>query len=495
MKTKIKHGWLLFLLICCSCTSWIDITPSDRLSENMLFEDRQGFEKALNGIYVGLVNRSLYGRHLSAGSIDIMAQYYMYGSGTNVEARLGDYDYEDEGVKTIFQNVWEKAYALIVNCNIIIEKCETKREVLPDIYYGLYKGEATALRAMLHLDLLRLFGPVYDDISKTTECMPYVTNSDTEISPLLSAEDILNFVIGDLNVALDLLRSSDPILTEGVRNYSNSAGGDNSLHYRQYRMNYYAVKALLARAYAWGHDDKNALIVAEEILSEVQVEGAEIFPFVAHSSAGDPLVPDRVFSPEVMFSLYDSYRGTELQDQLFIPTIDKIHTFSDKRLEMGKTYSFYASENDYRYAMWAKYTNTAEAKIINYFRKYEDVTGNNTVKFNKMIPLIRLSEIYLLAAECSDDFEKAKGYLDKVRNSRNCPSAVVSETTLMEEITKECRREFLGEGQMFFFYKRKAMQKIPNGKWEKDSESELLNMSMNNYVMPLPESELSMRLN
>ena len=58
MKTKIKYGWLLCLLVFSACNSWIDITPSDRLNEDMLFEDRQGFEKAINGVYVGLVDRS-----------------------------------------------------------------------------------------------------------------------------------------------------------------------------------------------------------------------------------------------------------------------------------------------------------------------------------------------------------------------------------------------------------------------------------------------------
>ena len=52
MKTKIKYGWLLCLLVFSACNSWIDITPSDRLNEDMLFEDRQGFEKAINGVYV-----------------------------------------------------------------------------------------------------------------------------------------------------------------------------------------------------------------------------------------------------------------------------------------------------------------------------------------------------------------------------------------------------------------------------------------------------------
>ena len=45
MKTKIKYGWLLCLLVFSACNSWIVITPSDRLNEDMLFEDRQGFEK------------------------------------------------------------------------------------------------------------------------------------------------------------------------------------------------------------------------------------------------------------------------------------------------------------------------------------------------------------------------------------------------------------------------------------------------------------------
>ena len=73
-------------------------------------------------------------------------------------------------------------------------------------------------------------------------------------------------------------------MTDGVRNEGNSIG-DNALNYRQFRLNYYAVKALLVRAYAWGHDESNALVTAEEILREVQVEGAEIFPFVTHAAA------------------------------------------------------------------------------------------------------------------------------------------------------------------------------------------------------------------
>ena len=58
---------------------------------------------------------------------------------------LGAYKYEEQNVKDVFQVIWEKAYALILNCNIIIEKCDERQDVLPGVYYGLYKGEALAL--------------------------------------------------------------------------------------------------------------------------------------------------------------------------------------------------------------------------------------------------------------------------------------------------------------------------------------------------------------
>jgi len=35
MKTKIKYGWLLCLLVFSACNSWIDITPSDRLKKRL----------------------------------------------------------------------------------------------------------------------------------------------------------------------------------------------------------------------------------------------------------------------------------------------------------------------------------------------------------------------------------------------------------------------------------------------------------------------------
>lgn len=60
-----------------------------------------------------------------------MAQYYKYGNGSDFNSMLGAYKYEEQNVKDVFQVIWEKAYALILNCNIIIEKCDERQDVYP----------------------------------------------------------------------------------------------------------------------------------------------------------------------------------------------------------------------------------------------------------------------------------------------------------------------------------------------------------------------------
>ena len=49
----------------------------------------------------------------------------------------------------------------------------------------------------------------------------------------------------------------------------------------------------------------------------------------------------------------------------------------------------------------------------------------------------------------------------------------------------------LGEGQMFFFYKRKEIVNIPDG----TQASGTKNVELNKYVVPLPDSETSQRTN
>lgn len=58
------------------------------------------------------------------------------------------------------------------------------------------------------------------------------------------------YIIKDLESASSLLSTVDPVITDGPRNYDPGMNSSD-LYYRQYRMNYFAVNALMARAYLW----------------------------------------------------------------------------------------------------------------------------------------------------------------------------------------------------------------------------------------------------
>ena len=54
------------------------------------------------------------------------------------------------------------------------------------LYYETMKGEALGLRAFLHFDLLRLYGPISSE-NPNGEAIPYRTTFDNEATPVLSA--------------------------------------------------------------------------------------------------------------------------------------------------------------------------------------------------------------------------------------------------------------------------------------------------------------------
>jgi len=126
-------------------------------------------------------------------------------------------------------------------------------------------------------------------------------------------------------------------------------------------------------------------------------------------------------------------------------------------------------ENDFR-SSWLTLTSSGNEYVL--------------AKYNGMnyIPMFKLSELYLIAAECANGKE-AYGYLNKLRNHRGLVS--VEETQNIEDyIYQEYRREFLGEGQLFFYYKRKLFDAI--GAEDNVGIEDLKTV----YNLPIPTSEI-----
>ena len=76
-----------------SCSNWLDVKPSDRISEDNNFSSLVGFKKTLNGVYIELNSSDLYGKNLSCEFIEILAQRYAIGDENKSNKELMEFSY------------------------------------------------------------------------------------------------------------------------------------------------------------------------------------------------------------------------------------------------------------------------------------------------------------------------------------------------------------------------------------------------------------------
>ncbi len=164
MKTFIKHiAVILSVLVFSGCNKWLDVKPTDQITQERLFSEGIGFRNALNGIYQYIAEGNLYGRNLTWGLNSALAQDYI-GNDISQEYQNAATTFvqTDPTVLAIGTNIWGNAYKAIANSNKLITEIKNKDTGLfqfGNVEKKLILGEAIALRAMLHFELVRLFAP------------------------------------------------------------------------------------------------------------------------------------------------------------------------------------------------------------------------------------------------------------------------------------------------------------------------------------------------
>ena len=101
-------------------------------------------------------------------------------------------------------------YNIIANINNLLYYCDLKKEVFAtEHYYEIIKGEALGLRAFLHFDLLRMYGPIYKE-NPNAKRIAYRTEFNREAKEMQSSNVVVDSIIADLKKAEILLEESDP---------------------------------------------------------------------------------------------------------------------------------------------------------------------------------------------------------------------------------------------------------------------------------------------
>ena len=477
MKKLIIYLLPLIVLVS-SCKKWLDVKPQSQVASEELFTTPQGFEEALNGIYTRCSQNDLYGLELTMGLPDILAQNWLINSnGDNLNYfQTTLYNYKDQSFITRKDNVWQGLYNAIANDNLLLQNVDSGK-VLPAAEYPLIKGEALALRAYMHFDVLRLFAPSYLN-GANTAAIPYVTAFSNKVTPTSSVTAVIGFILKDLNDAKTLLRQADPILSPA---YKVGYPGDTSaketsseslfLQNRRQRLNYYAVCGELARVYLYMNDKPNALSNALEVINSRK------FPFTKQSDFinPDPTKIDRILYNELLFD-WPIPTNTNALVNYFGSGGNNLFISNDMASSIYETNGVGAT--DYRFQYW--FQPGANFYLVKYSRSAD------TNIHPLVAPAMRLSEMYYIAGESSyaSNPTLAVSYVDTVRSARHVDGMQVSsQDDFMTQLIKEARKEFYGEGQIFYMYKRLNKGIVaPNGVVSPATDKI--------FVLPLPQTEI-----
>ncbi len=473
------------LVTLASCKKFLDVNPESDISKEELFRTAEGFEEALNGVYSRATQGDIYGNELTSGFTDVLAQNYSISFADNLAYRQTSlFNYKDAAFISRKDAVWKGLYHAISSCNLILEHIEGKKNLLNAAQYALIKGEAMALRAYMHFDLLRMFAPSFNS-GANEKAIPYVTQFSNKVTPQYSVTEVLTKVTEDLLAAKELLRNTDPIRTAGylVSYPADAAAGEEKaqslfLQNRRHRMNYFAVCGTLARAYLYGNKNADALQNAQEVIASAKFPWTNSVDFITP----DVTKKDRILYKELVFAWYIPEMRQSLQNRFGAATA-----------------SLYLEENAGRALFEVAGAGAEDLRFKEWVRLALDVTGgryevqkylrdNITNRHPLVAPAIRLSEMYYIAAEAAFDTDPqlALKYFNDVRFNRGIGTqltSVVSKDAFQLELLKEARKEFYGEGQIFYMYKR--LNKSISG------QSGVTYPASNSiFVFPLPNDEI-----
>ncbi len=493
-------------LLTTSCNDWFDVTSSNEIREKDHYSKDSGFKQSLIGCYIKMGEEDLYGKDLSWYMPDLLAnetrKYVAYN--TNATSyELQAHNYKTTYTKSVTEAIWSSAYSVIVNANEALKNIDDRKDAINDINYHVIKGELLAVRALMHFQLLRLYG--YGDWAErkaeldAKKTIPYVTTVDKNITEQTTGAQVISYLVRDLTDAADLLKDYDPVCGKHDAAFYEEVNDDGFYTARNSRLNYYAVEALLAQVYMWEGSEESkrlALPICEDLIGKlsdgVSIQLSSDNTFLLNfatpatlNRANASLVNEALFAIDV--DKLDQKMADFINPSYYVTDYNSMYLSPE---QMKGIYDDASTEDedestvDVRATVLLSQNLTATDMGYVPVKLYQKNLTNSY--YAGKVPVIRLPEIYYMAAECyasQNEAQKAMDLLNVVRENRGLytPLSGLTSEQVQDEIKKEYRKEFLGEGEIFFYYKRMGEQSIQNFSEMTDAD----------YLLPYPDMETS----
>lgn len=454
-----------------SCDDKLDLEPWQSTSTEGVFTSIEDFENGIRGVYTELHDLGAYGGYLFIYPDVAADNLIQCQDGRLTLTEVQNWIYKSDFYMA--DAIWEEFYDALNNCNLVIENLKDFEVEDDDIdLKNQILGEAYALRALFHFELVKVYGKAYSQASASDLGVPYMLKSEVGSPERETVISNYTNIVADLTQALTLINED----------------------YDRFRLSPAAVNAIFA---------------------QVDMEMGNYADAITHATA---CLDDRPVCPLANFG---GVWTDDIADGgvFYIQVTEQDENDALGQVKLGTNYSQTGgtgtkSEYVADYDLYQQYTandvrlgayfitSVYNGNNYNHIRKYMQKTGSNTPDLVDL-KVIRSAEILLTRAEAyyrSGDEISALADLNALRSDRytGFVDGAESGTALLDEILLQRRLELAFEGDRFFTLKRLGLGVSRNGAYGDlaDGSGELyknLTLAAGDYrfEFPIPLSEMN----
>lgn len=475
MKTSfIKYLVILSagVIVISSCAKKIELEPEFVGDGSSPLASIEEAETVLTGTYSGFIRAGYYDGNESNQAGGSFSEYADLMSDNLVESRESLGNYRSIAEWTYVSNTddmnitWLAAYRIIAGANIILRDIDKLAAGKPKAANRI-KGQALAIRAYVHFDLMRYFATTFDRNS-SEPAVPYIKTYDVNAKPARSTvKEVYDNILTDLTAAAAALADIDQPINTSARS----------------KIDLLAVRAMQAKVNFYGGQWQAAIDAASVVIAAKPLASRAEFPLIWTDATTAEVIWAATFATPADGAPYGN-----------------VFSVSNNRAEFKPAQQFVAlfdQVNDIRYS--AYFLNFSGRLVVSKHIGRDLSTNRNGVVNWKVF---RVAEMYLIRAESYYRLNKeteARNDLNALRTARIAGFTPGTETgtALLSAIQLERRKELAYEGDRFFELKR--LNKTPVNRCPStiDSPSTICSLSSSSraWTWPIPFDEMNVNAN
>jgi len=426
---KIKIFFtILGIVLLASCEDFLDVKPSNSAAAETSITNVADARVAINGLMRKMTASDYYGRNFVIYGDAKGGDFAIRSQGRGLDYY---YSFNHSATSGSGSGFWDQIYHNILQANnLILNISKIEEAGNGTVALSEFKGQALTARAMMYFDLVRLYGKPYN-MDKTSYGVPLILEPlDASAQPTrASVEEVYTQIVKDLTDAAPLLSKSV------LKGY----------------LNYYANMALQAKVNLYMGKNTEALAAAEDVILSNKYTLYSNTGWVGSWSV--PFGSESIFELAIYPAEADLLTGSLGYYLLRLGRVSGAMGWfmaSDYFLaRLGE------DPSDVRWGIMA-YDETSATRLGSCL-KYSgvDLKGDKGTASAVNVKVIRLSEVYLIAAEAAmniptPDKVKAALYLNNIRKRAPNLALATDLTVTMDMIIDEKSKELFAEGNRFF---------------------------------------------